>query len=109
MGQVGLYSFMDTSGKPYVGRSVDLARRLMEHLSVDRINPGFKVNVKLISGLGDVVNDALPIAEQLAIDSCREETPGGLANKINAINKNRWKALQDLNFDIDQYLQSLWL
>jgi len=58
---------------------------------------------------GLVVDDALPIAEQLVIDSCRDSTPGGLANKINAINKNRRDALRDLNLNIDQYLASLWL
>lgn len=102
-GQVGLYSFMDTSGKPYVGRSVDLARRLMEQLPRMDLSRG--INVKLLNGIESVVKGGLPIAEQLAINACGTPGKGAeatLANRINAISKQRWEALEGLKVDIDR-------
>jgi hypothetical protein len=98
---------MDTSGKPYVGRSVDLARRLLEHLATDpiRIDSTKGINVKVIRGLGDAVDDALSIAEQLAMNACNGETGvNNLANQINAINRKRRQALDELKPDVDRWI-----
>lgn len=95
-GPGGLYAFWDEGAKkPYVGRSVDLMRRLNEHLRAGRITN--KSTIHVLTGLA---KDALPAAEQLAIRGCNggDVVKGGanaLANKINAINKSRRDALQD--------------
>ena len=95
-GPGGLYAFWDEGAKkPYVGRSVDLMRRLNEHLRAGRITD--KSTIHVLTGLA---KDALPQAEQLAIRGCNggDVAKGGanvLANKINAINKSRRDALQD--------------
>lgn len=89
-GTTGIYAFWDEkAGKPYVGRSVDLMRRLNEHLAAGRITNKSQVKVIL-----DVATDMLPKVEQLAIERCNggRIVKGGaneLANKINAINKSR--------------------
>jgi len=67
--------------------------------------------VKLLNGIDNVVRGGLPIAEQLAINACG--TPGKddavtLANRINSISKQRWKALQQVDTDIDLLVSLLW-
>lgn len=95
-----------------MGRSVDIARRLTEHLRSGKLPRGVvTVNVKLLAGLGDVAEDALPIAEQLVIDGCggAKSTPGGtLSNQYNAIAKDRWTALKAVDTDIDLLRSLLW-
>lgn len=66
--------------------------------------------IKLLTGLGDAAEDALPIAEQLVIDGCGGgHEPGWLAgHKINAIAKKRWEALKQVDADIDLLKSLLW-
>lgn len=112
VGQLGIYSFVEKSGQRYVGRSVDIARRLAEHLRSGKLPRGVAtIDVKLLATLGDVAEDALPIAEQLVIDGCggAKSTPGGtLSNQYNAIAKERWTALRALDTDIDELISILW-
>ena len=103
----GLYSFLDTSGKPYVGKSIDLARRLAEHLRAGRITLSSPISVR---NLDNIANSALADAEQLAIQGCG--TPGKtveatLANKINAVGAARRAELAKIADDLGAYLSSL--
>jgi RHS repeat-associated protein len=102
-GQGGLYSFWDAkANKPYVGRSVDLVRRINEHLAAGRID--LSKGIRFLTGVAD---DLLPAAEQLAINSCGTAGRGAaatLANKINAINKSRRDELARLKTTIDDLL-----
>ena len=112
-GQMGIYSFTTAAGEQYVGRSVDLMRRISEHLrDASKLKDAGKVliNVKLVTALGDAAEDALPVVEQLVIDGCggAKSTGGSLANKINAINKKTWDVLQDFDVDIDLIKSMLW-
>lgn len=104
-GTPGIYAFWDNDAKkPYVGRSVDLMRRLNEHLRSGRLVD--KSQIKLILGLTE---DMLPDVEQLAIQGCNKGRAIGdgaseLANKINAINKSRRDKLRDLNATLESLL-----
>jgi hypothetical protein len=105
----GLYSFMDKSGKPYVGRSIDLARRLAEHLRAGRISLDSPISVRR---LDNIAKEALGNAEQLAIQGCNGgravgEGANTLANKINAINQARRTELGKLTDDLDDYLSGI--
>jgi RHS repeat-associated protein len=112
-GQMGIYSFTTPSGERYVGRSVDIMRRLSEHMQdLTKLKGAGKVmiDIKLLTALGDAADDALPVAEQLIIDGCggAKSTGGTLANKINAINKDRWDVLKQFDTDIDLIKSLLW-
>lgn len=97
-GQGGIYMFHDLRAeKPYVGRSVDVLRRLNEHLRAGRIND--KSVIKVLSGLTD---NALPAAEQLAINGCGGK--GNMANRINAVSKGRWDKFKELDTLLDGLL-----
>ncbi len=62
----GIYAFYDERARmPYVGRSVDVMRRLSQLLKAGRIVD--KSRIKLILG---VTADMLPNVEQLAIERC---------------------------------------
>lgn len=80
----GLYGFTDKSGNTYVGRSVDLRRRILEHIRNGKGAPGSQM---FIIKLTQQAAEHIDVAEQLLINRC-----GGvakLANKVNAINKKR--------------------
>ena len=104
-GTPGIYAFWDEkAGKPYVGRSVDLMKRLNSHLRAGRVVD--KSQIKLILG---VTKDMLPNVEQLAITRCNGgkavgEGASQLANKINAINKSRRDELNALNATLEGLL-----
>jgi RHS repeat-associated protein/uncharacterized repeat protein (TIGR01451 family) len=88
----GLYSFTDAAtGKPYVGRSVDLRRRILEHLRNGKVRPGS--NFKILE-IGEEALEHIDLAEQLAIRDCGGV--GNLANRINAVNKKRRDQLYEL-------------
>lgn len=104
-GTPGIYAFWDEkAGKPYVGRSVDLMKRLNSHLRAGRIVD--KSQIKLIL---NVTKEMLPNVEQLAIARCNGgkavgEGASQLANKINAINKSRRDELSSLNATLEGLL-----
>ncbi|HEY0636120.1 MAG TPA: RHS repeat-associated core domain-containing protein [Pseudonocardiaceae bacterium] len=105
-GQSGLYAFWDAdANKAYVGRSVDLLRRINEHLSG---KTGKKVDLsKGIKFFVGIPEDVLASAEQLAIERCNGGKAIGkanqLANKINAINKTRRDELSKLKTILDAW------
>lgn len=49
----GLYSFMDNTGRPYVGRSIDLARRLAEHIRAGRVSGEFAISVRQLANVSE--------------------------------------------------------
>lgn len=54
-----------------------------------------------------LAEEALSNAEQLAINTCdtagkADDLSATLANRINAISKQRWEALEGLKVDIDR-------
>ena len=104
-GTPGIYAFWDEkAGKPYVGRSVDLMKRLNSHLRAGRVVD--KSQIKLIL---NVTKEMLPNVEQLAISRCNGgkavgEGASQLANKINAINKSRRDKLSSLNSTLEGLL-----
>lgn len=88
-GTCGLYQFSDATrgGKPYIGKSVDLARRLAEHVRDKRI-PNIGAATETAFPAGTSSTD-LEIAEQRAIDAAGGINSGTLANRVNPIGKGR--------------------
>jgi len=85
----GLYQFSDATrgGKPYIGKSIDLARRLAEHVRDGRIpNTGAATQTLFPAGTSST---GLEIAEQRAIDAAGGIRSGVLANRVNPIGKSR--------------------
>jgi len=85
----GLYRFSDATrgGKPYIGKSVDLARRLAEHVRDGRIaNTGAATQTVFPAGTSSI---NLEIAEQREIDAAGGIRSGILANRVNSIGKGR--------------------
>ena len=107
-GVPGLYEFYDVqAGKPYVGKSIDVARRLSEHIAAGRLDPTSTVNVRALEGITD---EGLANAEQLAIQTCGtpgKNNTGTLANKINAINRSRRDELAKTSKNLADYLAGL--
>ena len=85
-GTQGLYAFAE-GGQSYVGQSVRIRRRILEHLSKNRLGRESRV---LVLQLQDLTKSALRDAEQLAIRDCGK-TITNLTNQINA----RKKAVKD--------------
>ncbi|MFZ4083865.1 MAG: GIY-YIG nuclease family protein, partial [Pirellula sp.] len=78
----GIYVFMTTTGKTYVGQSVDVARRLAEHVNAGRLASAATATIINVTG-GKMSRE---IAEQMLINSLGGVRPGGiLANKVNPI------------------------
>lgn len=44
----GVYQFIAKSGQPYIGRSVDILRRIGQHASIGRVDPNEIQNAKVI-------------------------------------------------------------
>ena len=84
----GLYMFVDQTrgGQPYVGRSIHLRERILQHMADARPNQSFRLFFLDLSHLAD---DFLPAAEQLAIRDCGGGSLNGMANRINAVNRTR--------------------
>lgn len=79
----GIYQFVSSSGKTYVGQSCNIPRRLAEHARRKFLAPGTPVMTTEVLG-GKTVRE---IAEQLRINAL-----GGiknLANEVNPIGPNR--------------------
>jgi RHS repeat-associated protein len=96
----GLYAFVDSSGATYVGQSVDIRRRILEHLRADRLTRESRI---MVLELQNMTKSALRQAEQLAIRDC-----GGkelLANKINALNIKARTDLEALYRTLGDFLR----
>gem|GEM_PF-2430699 len=61
----GIYVFMTTTGKTYVGQSVDVARRLAEHVNAGRLASAATATIIHVTG-GKMSRE---IAEQMLINS----------------------------------------
>ncbi len=92
----GLYGFIDQTrgNRWYIGRSVDLRARILQHLRDARPKPGTR---GFIIRLADEAVDQIDVAEQLLINSCGTVGKAGtLANRINAVNAKRREQLAEL-------------
>jgi GIY-YIG catalytic domain len=78
----GTYSFKSSNGKPYIGKSKDMDRRLKEHERSGKLNPKDRGTVaKEPNQLGKRGNG---VVERTKIRAADAATKGGLANKQNA-------------------------
>jgi RHS repeat-associated protein len=89
-GTQGLYAFAE-GGQSYVGQSVDIRRRILEHLGDQRLGRGSRV---LVLQLQDLTSSALRDAEQLAIRDCGGKL--GITNLTNKINARKQAIRDDL-------------
>jgi hypothetical protein len=85
----GTYSFLDQlRGIPYIGKSVDLARRLAAHVRAGRLSSvGNATQNVLAQGTSNL---AIRIQEQTEINAAGGIDGGLLANKINSITEANW-------------------
>jgi GIY-YIG catalytic domain len=80
--QSGTYSFKSSNGKPYIGKSNDVDRRLKEHQRSGKLNPKDKGTIQTEpNGLGKRGNG---VVERTKIRAADAASKGGLANKQNA-------------------------
>lgn len=101
----GLYGFIDqTRGdKVYLGRSIHLRDRILQHMRDGRPKPGTRAFVIRLTG---AAADQIDVAEQLLMNSCGGVGKAGpLANRINAVNKKRRDQLQDLGTTLSGLLR----
>jgi hypothetical protein len=78
----GIYVFTTTTGKTYVGQSVDVARRLAEHVRDGKLASAASATIMQITG-GKTSRE---IAEQMLINSMGGVVSGGiLGNRVNPI------------------------
>lgn len=78
----GTYSFKSSSGKPYIGKSIDIQRRLKAHERSGKLKSIDKSTVKVEKyGLSD---KGIRVIEKTKIRSADVYTNGGLQNKQNA-------------------------
>ena len=75
----GIYVFTTTAGKTYIGQSVDVARRLAEHVRLGRLTSATSATIIKVTG-GKTSRE---IAEQMLINSM-----GGLPSTFLAIRVN---------------------
>jgi RHS repeat-associated protein len=95
--EYGLYFFLDAAGLPYVGQSVDIDRRLAEHVRSGKRNAESSV-IRLL--LPEQTSRALSAFEQHAIDALKDEfgeLRRDISNRRNEIGpRSRFKnALKD--------------
>jgi hypothetical protein len=81
----GIYVFMTTTGKTYVGQSVDVARRLAEHVNAGRLASAATATIINVTG-GKMSRE---IAEQMLINSLGGLPSTVLANRVNPIGFSR--------------------
>ena len=85
----GVYQFnTTTAGNQYIGKSVDITRRITEHTSAGK----FGSNLSRINMPG-ASNEALRIVEQTQINRAGGIGTPGLENKINSIAEKFWDDL----------------
>ncbi len=86
----GTYSFKSSSGKPYIGKSVDTDRRLKEHERTGKLKRKDKPSVKVERS--DLGHKGLRTVEKTKIRAADVYTKGGLQNKQNApLSRNKSK------------------
>jgi hypothetical protein len=81
----GIYVFITTTGKTYVGQSVDVARRLAEHVNAGRLASAATATIINVTG-GKMSRE---IAEQMLINSLGGLPSTVLANRVNPIGFSR--------------------
>ncbi len=88
----GIYEFTARSGKPYVGQSGDINRRLQQHIKSGKLDPSNLDNVQRTHVPGG--KTAREIAEQQRIDQLGGIRSGNLENKVNPIGPSRRHLLE---------------
>lgn len=79
----GIYEFVDTTGKKYVGQSSDIPQRLQQHIDSGKLDPGKHVDVNPMPGSTKTQRE---IAEHRRI---QEITGGVPARQSNAVSNQR--------------------
>ncbi len=91
----GIYEFKDKTGRPYVGQSSDVNRRLAEHARTGKLPSESKVTITDVPG----GRTAREIAEHNRIQQITDEKPARLSkdvsNKRDPIGKNRRHLLDE--------------
>ena len=78
----GIYEFIDTTGKKYVGQSNDVPRRLQEHVDAGKLDPGTHVDTTPMPGSTKTERE---IAEHQRI----QEITGGVPAKDSDLVSNK--------------------
>ena len=76
----GIYKFKASNNKPYLGKSKDVQKRLIQHINSGKLHPK---DVKTIS-FAKVNKKDVSKVEKLKIMKADKDTHGNLANKQNA-------------------------
>jgi hypothetical protein len=87
-GVPGIYAFTEGT-QTYVGKSVDMRRRLLQHMRSNKLKPGAEIRV-----LQRETIEHLDVVEQSFIEGCGG--PANMSNKINAISATRRDQLREL-------------
>lgn len=93
---VGIYKFTSSNGKQYIGKSIDVARRLKEHIRSGKLK---KSNIGRVTvEKYDVSNRDLSTIEKAKIRTADIINRHGLANKQNApFSRGKEKAVRAFN------------
>ena len=78
----GTYSFKSSSGKPYIGKSVDIDRRLKQHERSGKLKPADRGSVQIAPN--KLSKKGNSIVERTRIRAADAATKGGLTNRQNA-------------------------
>jgi len=78
----GTYSFKSSTGKPYIGKSKDIDRRLKEHEKSGKLNPSDRGSVQVAPN--DLGKKGNSIVERTRIRAADAASKGGLENKQHA-------------------------
>jgi predicted GIY-YIG superfamily endonuclease len=78
--QSGLYQFKASNGKKYIGKSVDMNRRLKEHIRSGKLHPKDVKTIKTVN----INKKNLMETERKEISISDKTSKGNLANKHNA-------------------------
>lgn len=92
----GIYEFVDTTGKKYVGQSNDVPRRLQQHVDSGKLDPNTNVDVNSMPGSTKTDRE---IAEHRRIQEITGGVPARqsdkVSNKVDPIGPKRQHLLDD--------------
>jgi hypothetical protein len=92
----GIYKFTASNGKQYIGKSVDVARRIKQHMNSGKLNKSDMGSLSTQSY--NVSNKGLSVIEKAKIRTADIISKKGLANKQNApFSRTKEKAIQVFN------------
>ncbi len=77
--KVGIYEFIDTTGKPYVGQSSNIPGRLDQHVKSGKLDPNTSVNTTGVTG----GKTAREIAEHKRIQEITGGVPARFSDKVS--------------------------